>query len=152
MKLIEMLMASVILIGAPFAMASAANGNVFVFDPSAHRWSAYDSNGDLLGSGRASGGKKYCQDIGRSCKTPSGNFKVYRMGGAGCASSKYPIGKGGAPMPYCMFFHGGFAIHGSNDVPNRHASHGCIRVEPAAARWLQQNVIDHGTTVIVKPY
>lgn len=126
--------------------------SVFIFDPNQLRWYAYDRSGELVGSGKASGGKSYCPDIKRQCKTPVGTFRVYSMGGPGCVSSKYPIGKGGAPMPYCMFFHGGFAIHGSNDVPHRNASHGCIRVEPSAARWLQQNVIDHGTTVIVRPY
>jgi lipoprotein-anchoring transpeptidase ErfK/SrfK len=129
------------------------NGHsVFVFDPNRLRWYAYDSSGDLVGSGRASGGRNYCPDTNRRCKTPIGIYHVNAFGGAGCVSSKFPIGKGGAPMPYCMFFHGGFAIHGSNEIPNYNASHGCIRIEPAAARWLQENVIDYGTTVIVKPY
>ncbi len=126
--------------------------SLFVFDPSQLRWYAYDKSGDLVGSGKASGGKNYCPDTKKRCKTPVGKFKVYAMRGANCVSSKFPIGKGGSPMPYCMFFHGGFAIHGSNHLPQHNASHGCIRVEPAAARWLQENVIDYGTTVIVKPY
>lgn len=129
------------------------NGHsVFIFDPNQLRWYAYDRNGEMVGSGKASGGKSYCRDINRPCKTPVGTFRVYSMGGPGCVSTKFPIGRGGAPMPYCMFFHGGFAIHGSNDLPHRNASHGCIRVEPSAARWLRENVIDYGTTVIVKPY
>lgn len=126
--------------------------STFIFDPNKHRWYAYDRSGELVGSGRASGGKGYCPDTRRRCKTPAGTFSVYSMGGPGCVSKKFPIGKGGAPMPYCMFFHGGFAIHGSYDVPNHNASHGCIRVEPSAARWLQQNVIEYGTKVIVRPY
>ncbi|MBX9586991.1 MAG: L,D-transpeptidase [Gammaproteobacteria bacterium] len=126
--------------------------SLFIFDPNRHRWMAYNSSGELVGSGKASGGKGYCPDTKRRCKTPSGTFRVYSMGGPGCVSTKFPIGRGGAPMPYCMFFHGGFAIHGSYDVPNHNASHGCIRVEPSAARWLQENVIGIGTTVIVRPY
>jgi lipoprotein-anchoring transpeptidase ErfK/SrfK len=55
-------------------------------------------------------------------------------------------------MPWAMFFHGGFAIHGSNEVPNYNASHGCIRLYPADARWLNQNVLNYGSTVIVYPY
>jgi L,D-transpeptidase catalytic domain len=106
-----------------------AGKNLFIFDPQRLRWFAYDQSGILVGSGRASGGRNYCPDIKRRCKTAIGTFHVYRMGGANCESSKYPLGKGGAPMPYCMFFHGGFAIHGSNDLPNRNASHGCIRVD-----------------------
>ncbi len=129
------------------------NGHsLFIFDPNIHRWMAYNSSGELVGSGKASGGRGYCPDINRRCKTPIGTFRVYAMGGPGCVSTKYPVGRGGAPMPYCMFFHGGFAVHGSNDVPNHNASHGCIRVEPTAARWLQENVMGIGTTVIVKPY
>lgn len=55
-------------------------------------------------------------------------------------------------MPYCMFFRGNYAIHGSPDVPNYNASHGCIRVLPSAARWLSRNFIRIGTTVIVRSY
>jgi hypothetical protein len=126
--------------------------SLFIFDPNSHRWTAYNSSGELVGSGRASGGKGFCPDIHSRCMTPVGSFRVYSMGGPGCVSTKFPVGRGGAPMPYCMFFHGGFAIHGSNDVPNHNASHGCIRVEPSAARWLQENVISYGTRVVVKPY
>lgn len=126
--------------------------SLFIFDPNIHRWMAYNSSGELVGSGKASGGRGFCPDIHRRCKTPIGTFRVYSMGGPGCVSTKFPVGRGGAPMPYCMFFHGGFAIHGSYELPNYNASHGCIRVEPSAARWLQENVIGIGTTVVVKPY
>jgi lipoprotein-anchoring transpeptidase ErfK/SrfK len=130
----------------------ATSRSTFIFDPNRHRWYAYDRSGELVGSGRASGGRGYCPDIHRRCKTPIGTFHVYSMGGPGCVSTKFPVGKGGAPMPWCMYFHGGYAVHGSYELPNYNASHGCIRIEPAAAHWLQQNVIEYGTTVIVKPY
>lgn len=132
--------------------AKPVNKGTFIFDPKALRWYAYDASGKLVRSGRASGGKKYCPDIRRRCTTPVGKFVVYRKGGPGCKSSKYPIHKPGAPMPYCMFFRGGFAIHGSNDVPNYNASHGCIRVTKADAYWLSHSFIQNGTVVIVKPY
>ncbi|TVP62886.1 MAG: murein L,D-transpeptidase [Nitriliruptor sp.] len=45
-----------------------------------------------------------------------------------------------------LYFYRGFAIHGSNSVPNHPASHGCIRVTRADARWLISNVAD-GTPV-----
>lgn len=124
----------------------------FIFDPRQLKWYAYNQNGNLVASGRASGGRGYCPDIGRSCRTPVGSFSVHHKGSAYCKSSKYPVGRGGAPMPYCMFFRGGYAIHGSPDVPSHNASHGCIRVLPSAARWLHGNFIDYGTKVIVKPY
>lgn len=125
---------------------------VFVFSPAKLSWAAYDESGNLVRSGRASGGRHYCPDVGRSCRTPSGTFKVYSKGGSDCKSSKYPLGVGGAPMPYCMFFHGGYAIHGSPDVPDHNASHGCIRVHPADSHWLSTQFIKHGTTVRVTGY
>jgi lipoprotein-anchoring transpeptidase ErfK/SrfK len=125
---------------------------VFVFDPNQTAWAAYDSSGNLIKTGNASGGKDYCADVGRRCKTPAGSFSVGRKGSASCVSSKFPIGKGGAPMPHCMFFKGGYAIHGSYNVPNHNASHGCIRVKPSAAAWLSSSFINIGTKVIVKSY
>lgn len=124
----------------------------FVFDPSSLRWFAYNNSGQLLNSGRASGGRHYCPDVKRACRTPVGIFRVYHKGSADCKSSKFPLGRGGAPMGYCMFFHKGYAIHSSNDVPDHNASHGCIRVEHGAAQWLSKSFMRHGTRVIVKPY
>lgn len=140
---------------APRSMPSkrpATGGRVFVFNPKRLAWGAYNANGELIRSGRASGGKGYCRDVRRRCRTPIGHFRVYRKGSSGCRSSKFPLGRGGAPMPYCMFFYHGFAIHGSPDVPNYNASHGCVRVLPSAAQWLHGNFIRHGTKVIVQPY
>lgn len=126
-------------------------GKMFVFDPKKLRWFAY-YKGNLINTGRASGGRFYCPDIKRGCKTPVGVFRIGHKGGSDCKSSKYPIGKGNAPMPWCMFFHGGYAIHGSWQVPGYNASHGCIRVPPPDARWLNQNFLNAGTTVVVKGY
>lgn len=113
-------------------------------------WGAYDANGHLINWGPISGGKKYCADVKRGCKTISGTFKVYRKQGAGCKSSKYPLGKGGAKMPYCMHFYRGFAMHGSNTVPGHHASHGCVRLFVSDARWLNQKFIQIGTRVVIR--
>jgi lipoprotein-anchoring transpeptidase ErfK/SrfK len=129
-----------------------ASNKEFVFSPKSLRWKAINSNGKVIRTGRASGGRGYCPDVKRSCRTPTGSYRVIGKRGASCRSSRYPVGKGGAPMPYCMFFSKYYAIHGSSDVPNRNASHGCIRVLPSDARWLHQNFIDVGTKVVVKPY
>jgi lipoprotein-anchoring transpeptidase ErfK/SrfK len=51
-----------------------------------------------------------------------------------------------------MFFSKHYAIHGSSDVPNYNASHGCVRVKPKDARWLHKNFMHIGTTVIIKSY
>jgi hypothetical protein len=126
-------------------------GKTFVFDPKMLRWFAF-YNGNLVNSGRASGGRFYCSDIRRPCKTPVGVFRIGRKGGPECKSNKYPIGRGHAPMPWCMFFHKGFAIHGSWSVPGYNASHGCIRVPPRDAHWLNSKFLSSGSKVIVKSY
>jgi lipoprotein-anchoring transpeptidase ErfK/SrfK len=43
-----------------------------------------------------------------------------------------------APMPHAIFFHSGFAIHGTNDLARLGgpASHGCVRLHPSHAAAL----------------
>ncbi len=123
-----------------------------IFDQSDLAWGAYDSNGDLVRWGPAAGGKDYCADVGRGCRTVTGTFTVYSKRGEGCVSSKFPIGKGGAPMPHCMFFHGGYALHGSPTVPGYNASHGCVRLFNEDARWLNQEFVDVGSTKVIVRY
>lgn len=137
-----------------FPMKRQATGKkVFIFDPRATAWAAYDADGNRVNTGSASGGKDFCEDVGRGCRTVTGTYRVYSKKGPECRSSKYPIEtNGGAKMPYCMHFHGGYSIHAAYEVPNYNASHGCIRVLPSAARWLNENFVDVGTTVVVKPY
>lgn len=131
----------------------ATGKKVFIFDPKATAWAAYDAQGNRVETGSASGGRDFCDDIGRPCRTVTGTFHVYSKKGEECKSSIYPIEtNGGAKMPYCMHFSGGYSIHAAYEVPNYNASHGCIRVLPGAAKWLNENFIDVGTTVVVKPY
>lgn len=129
-----------------------AQANTFVFNPNTLTWKAINDSGKVVRSGKASGGRHYCPDIHRGCKTPSGVFHVISKGGQGCKSSRFPIGRGGSPMPWCMFFSKYYAIHGSYEVPNYNASHGCIRVTPSDANWLSHHFVKIGTKVIVKPY
>lgn len=134
-------------------LSRPATGNkVFVFSPSALAWAVYDGDGQRVRVGPASGGRSYCPDVGRGCRTPQGVFRVYSKAGPDYRSTKFPIPYGGAPMPWAMFFHGGYAIHGSYDVPGYNASHGCIRVVPSDAQWLNNNFLSRGSTVIVQPY
>ena len=59
-----------------------------------------------------------------------------------------------SPMPHSIFFHGGYAIHGSYEI-NRlggPASHGCIRLHPQNAATLFALVESEGrgrTTIVV---
>ena len=110
---------------------------------------AYDEDGNLLYWGPVSGGRGYCPDLGRACHTMSGTFTVYRKEGEGCFSTKFPVGRGGAPMPYCMFFHNGFALHGSYEVPGYNDSHGCVRMFVNDAKWLNENFIMDRTDIHV---
>jgi lipoprotein-anchoring transpeptidase ErfK/SrfK len=137
-----------------FPMQREATGKkVFIFDPKATAWAAYDASGTRVKTGSASGGSDFCEDSGRPCRTVTGSFRVYSKKGEDCTSSLYPLEtNGGARMPYCMHFHGGYSIHAAYDVPNSNVSHGCIRVLPQAARWLNESFMDVGTSVIVKPY
>lgn len=131
----------------------ATGKKVFIFDPRATAWAAYDGQGNRVNTGSASGGKDFCEDTGRGCRTITGSFRVYSKKGEDCTSSLYPIETGGgAKMPYCMHFSGAYSIHAAYEVPNYNASHGCIRVLPSAAKWLNENFVDIGTQVVVKPY
>src|SRR3990167_1948508 len=104
-----------------FPEIRAATGRkVFVFDPKTAAWAAYNGNGVLVNTGGASGGKDYCPDIGRSCRTVTGTFKVYSKKGLECRSSLYPIEtNGGAKMPYCMHFYQGYSIHAAYEEIGR---------------------------------
>lgn len=132
----------------------ATSEKVVVVDPSVHAWGAYDRNGSLLRSGLATAGAAYCPDTGRPCRTSVGTYRIYSLGNPDCKSHKFPLPRGGAPMPYCMFFNGGQGLHGSgfNEVVDANVSHGCVRMHVADAEWLRYNFANVGTKVIVRPY
>lgn len=134
---------------APFP--KTASSNTIKVDLSKLAWGAYDDNGKLVKWGNASGGKSFCDDIGQACKTVTGTYTFYKKQGPGCKSNRFPVPKGGAPMPYCMHFQGGYAMHGGN-VPDFNASHGCIRVPVSEAKWLNQNFVKVGKTRISISY
>jgi hypothetical protein len=151
----NILIKSITAIGLGIILCSVpilAHANQFIFSPKTLKWKAINNQGKIVRSGKGSGGRKYCKDVRRACKTPTGTFHIISKRGAGCSSSKYPLGKGGARMPYCMFFSKHYAIHGSSDVPNYNASHGCVRVKTHDAKWLHKNFIHVGTKVIIKSY
>ncbi len=51
-----------------------------------------------------------------------------------------------SPMPWSVFFKGGYAIHGTNAIRRlgRPASHGCVRVHPRNAKILYQLIRRYG--------
>ena len=122
-------------------------------------WGAYDKEGELVWWGPLSSGSGHCQGIEDHCTTPSGSYRVIDKQDIDCISTAFPIrpdgDNGGAPMPYCMHFFKGFALHGSDTVPGYRASHGCVRIFIEDARWLNEEFVDlpdestQGTRVIV---
>lgn len=129
---------------SPFP-SKISSSNIIKVDLGKLAWGAYDDGGNLVKWGRASGGKNYCPDINRGCKTVTGTYTIYRKQGPECKSNRFPVGKGGAPMPYCMHFHGGYAMHGGQ-VPNYNASHGCVRLLHPDAEWLNEDFVRVGST------
>lgn len=127
--------------------------NLLVFDPKKLVWALYNREGHRVGMGKASGGKDYCADLHRSCRTVEGEFTVFRTEDKDCTSQTFPLDEGGgAPMPHCMFFHQGYAIHGYKNVGDANLSHGCIRVTEKAAEWMNKNYMHPGSLVIVESY
>ena len=74
--------------------------------------------------------------------TPKGRYGVQRMYKE-YYSKKYDW----SPMPYSIFFRGGYAIHGTGEVNRlgRVASHGCVRLSVENARRLYRLVQEHGS-------
>jgi len=147
---------------SPFPATIKAPGQKIIYvDPAVLAWGAYDANGNLVRWGPASLGSDWCRDLGHRCHSPVGAFHVYQKGSVDCKSTKFPLPRGGAPMPYCMFFHGGFALHGEPDgLPGDNVSHGCVRLFVSDAEWLSEQFVDPpnpndrylGTEVVVEPY
>jgi lipoprotein-anchoring transpeptidase ErfK/SrfK len=77
----------------------------------------------------------------RRAVTPTGRFKVYRKVEGW---RKAPLGN----IYYPNYFLSGVAIHGSESVPTRPASHGCIRIPMFAAKEFSQ-LTSTGMVVIV---
>ena len=48
-----------------------------------------------------------------------------------------------------MYFYRGFTIHSGYEKLTTNASHGCIRVLPSAAKWLNEEFVKVGSTEVV---
>lgn len=131
---------------------TAPGEKLIVVNPRTHVWGAYTESGKLVRAGLATAGARWCSDIGRSCRTKVGSFRISSLGDSDCVSSLYPVGEGGAPMPYCMFFNGGQGLHGSSHLAEANLSHGCVRISVNDAEWLRYNFAQRGTKVVIKSY
>ena len=122
--------------------ASGASANVLIFvDKSSQRMAVSVDSAPryqfVVSTGRAGYG------------TPTGTYHPQRLERTWFSKEYY-----NSPMPYSIFFHGGYAIHGSYEI-NRlggPASHGCIRLHPQNAAALFALVKQQGidaTTIVV---
>jgi lipoprotein-anchoring transpeptidase ErfK/SrfK len=77
----------------------------------------------------------------RGYRTPAGTYKPYWLD-----KHHYSSIYDNAPMPYSIFFHGGYAIHGTTELSmlGRPASHGCVRLDPAHAAMLFRLIQERG--------
>ena len=114
-------------------VSAQASKIVAKIDISSQRMYVY-KNGRRLYTWRVSTGR------GRY-RTPTGSYRptiMKRMH----YSSKY----NNSPMPYSIFFRGGYAVHGTNHIRRlgRPASHGCVRLHPRNAATLYHLVKRNG--------
>ncbi len=125
------------IISLSFVISSGhAAGNTFVFNPNTLTWKAINENGKVIRTGKVSGGRKYCADIHRGCKTPAGVYYVHSkvfitavlaaIRGTGrwllCPIACFSVAI--TPFMGLMF-------------TNYNASHGCVRVKPRDAKLVK---------------
>jgi lipoprotein-anchoring transpeptidase ErfK/SrfK len=77
----------------------------------------------------------------RGYRTPIGTYRPYLL-----KRTHYSTIYHGSPMPYSVFFRGGYAIHGTYATKwlGRPVSHGCIRLHPSNAATLFNLIRRHG--------
>ncbi|QGX96976.1 L,D-transpeptidase [Roseovarius faecimaris] len=78
--------------------------------------------------------------------TPVGTYKVQSM-----KRMHYSTLYNNAPMPWSIFFHGNYAIHGTTqtDQLGSPASAGCVRLHPENAETLFNLVLENGRDLTV---
>lgn len=110
---------------AGLALTPARAGVVVQIDKSSQRM-AISVDGTMRYSWPISTGR-------RGYGTPSGVFRPQLMARRWFSRKYY-----NSPMPHAIFFHHGFAIHGTYDLARLGgpASHGCVRLHPSNAAAL----------------
>lgn len=119
------LIVAVASIGAGLVLTPARAAVVVQIDKSSQRMAV-----------RVDGSKRYDWPVStgrRGYGTPSGTFHPQSMARRYFSRKYY-----NSPMPHAIFFHRGFAIHGTNDISRLgdRASHGCVRLHPSHAAAL----------------
>ena len=114
--------------------ASAADAKLDLYVDKSSQNISVVQNGALLYVWPVStGGDKF--------STPNGVYTPERLERSWFSKAYY-----NAPMPHAIFFHNGYAIHGSYDIARLGgpASHGCIRLHPQDAAMLFAMVEQEG--------
>lgn len=124
---------TLILCAPAFEAGAAARGLEVLVDVSSQRMYVTE-NGRRVATWPVSTGR-------RGYRTPRGTYRPTFLS-RHHRSRRY----NNAPMPHSVFFHRGYAIHGTNAVSRlgRPASHGCVRLAPSHARRLFNMVRRHG--------
>lgn len=136
MKKAVCLFALSLLLALPLGLSSAEAAKVVArVDISDQKMRVY-INGIPRHSWKVSTGRK-------GYRTPVGSYKPTRTHKM-WHSRKYNM----SPMPYSVFFHGGYAVHGTNYVKRlgRPASHGCVRLHTKHAKRLYSLVKKYGSS------
>lgn len=130
---------AVLLSASPaFAARSGSGGKRVVIDKTNQMLRAYEGE-QLVFQSKVSTGKE-------GKETPSGHYRAQSK-----SLMHYSRLYDNAPMPYSVEFSGNYFIHGFSSVPDRPASHGCIRLpldNGNPARWFY-NWVSPGTPIRV---
>src|SRR5215468_8190792 len=123
-------------------VASAADAKLDLYVDKSSQNISVVQNGSLLYVWPVSTG-------GDAFSTPNGVYTPERLERSWFSKAYYS-----SPMPHAIFFHNGYAIHGSYDIARLGgpASHGCVRLHPQNAAMLFAMVEQEGpgnTTIVV---
>jgi lipoprotein-anchoring transpeptidase ErfK/SrfK len=123
-------------LAASFTMVGAAYANVVV---------TIDKSQQTM-SVAVDGATRYSWPVSTAragYSTPNGVYHPQMMARSWFSRKYY-----NSPMPHSIFFHGGYAIHGSYEISRLGgpASHGCVRLHPSHAATLFALVKSEGTS------
>jgi lipoprotein-anchoring transpeptidase ErfK/SrfK len=120
-------------------MAPVADAGVLVHIDKSRQVMTVSRDGRILHSWAVSTGR-------RGFGTPSGTYYPQRLARTWFSRKYY-----NSPMPYSIFFNGGYAIHGSYDIRRLGgpASHGCVRLHPANAATLFALVQRNSARIVI---
>lgn len=131
---------------SPFSQTiNTENNDLIIFDPRQLAWAHY-MKGRLVRWGPAVGGKNYCPDTGRSCRTEVGVFYFTEAASVRRTSSDYPKKCKSkkdvkcSPIPFFIrFTSSGQGIH-ERSMRGAHASHGCVGVFADDAKYINNHI------------